>query len=185
MESMIKVARELAREKHASIYLPDEAQTSMFEHISEVAELVERAGGTDEMIAAAWLHDTVEDTDVTLGQIKELFGTEVRRLVDGLTDPADFERKPLKERKQLQADRIRNLDDDVKRIKLCDQLSNVRRVTNRPPLDWSEEKQWTYIQGARKITLECRGLWPDLDAEFDIAYEAARQKFGRTGEATF
>lgn len=176
---MIAAARDLAREKHDGLNLPDAAQTPMFEHITEVATLVEQAGGTAEMITAAWLHDIVEDTDITLEQIREKFGAEVTSLVDGLTDPSDFERKPLEERKQLQADRIRTLSNDVKCIKLCDQLSNVRRVTNRPPLDWSEDKQWVYIEGARKITLECRGLWPQLDVEFDSAYETARQKFGR------
>lgn len=171
-------ARELAREKHGGSDLPDEAQTPMFEHISEVAKLVEQHGGTDDMIAAAWLHDVVEDTDVTLAHIQELFGSNVSNLVDGLTDPEDFEHKPLEERKQLQADRIRDLSEDVKRIKLCDQLSNARRVANRPPHDWSEERQWTYIEGARKIATECRGLWPVLDAEFDKVYDAARMQRG-------
>jgi len=61
----------------------------MFEHVSEVAVLVEEQGGTEVMIAATWLHDVVEDTDVTLEQVGEWFGSEVRALVvvDGLTDP--------------------------------------------------------------------------------------------------
>lgn len=180
MESGIAAARELARQKHGDFSLPDVAQTPMFEHITEVATLVEEAGGTAEMITAAWLHDVVEDTDVTIEQVREQYGTEVGNLVDGLTDPADYESRPLEERKQLQAERIRALGDDVKRIKLCDQLSNVRRVTERPPFDWSEEKQWTYIEGARKIANECRGLWPHVDAKFDRAYEIARQKYGQS-----
>jgi guanosine-3',5'-bis(diphosphate) 3'-pyrophosphohydrolase len=152
----------------------------MFEHISEVAGLVQEQGGTDEMIAAAWLHDIVEDTDVTLSQIEEWFGSAISALVDGLTDPEDFEAMPLEQRKQLQADRIRELDDDVKRIKLCDQLSNAGRVLSKPPLDWSAEKQRTYIEGARKIALECRGLWPALDDRFDAVYAAAGKKFSDT-----
>lgn len=152
----------------------------MFDHISEVASLVEEQGGTDEMIAAAWLHDVVEDTDVTLEQVGDWFGTAVRELVDGLTDPDEFASMPLERRKRAQAERIRHLSDDVKRIKLCDQLSNARRMLEKPPVDWAEDMQWTYIEGARAITLECRGLWPALDERFDAVYAAARLRFSGT-----
>ena len=174
---MIEKARELAKTMHADLHLHDQGRSPMFEHISEVAGLVADQGGSDEMIAAAWLHDIVEDTDVTLEQVEEWFGSEVRNLVDGLTDPVHFAGMPLIERKELQARRIRELSDEVKRIKLCDQLSNVQRVLNKPPADWTGEKQFTYIEGARKIVQECRGLWPALDDRFDAAYDAARERY--------
>jgi len=177
MESVIERARELARTKHAAGHLFDESRSPMFDHISEVASLVEEQGGTDEMIAAAWLHDVVEDTDVTLEQVGEWFGSTVRELVDGLTDPDEFASMPLELRKRAQAERIRHLSDGVKRIKLCDQLSNARRVLDKPPVDWAEDLQWTQIEGARAITLECRGLWPALDERFDAVYAAARLRF--------
>ncbi len=161
------------------MHMFDAARSPIFEHISEVATLVRDQGGTEAMIVAAWLHDIIEDTDVTLDQVEEWFGSEVRELVDGLTDPADFEAMPLEERKQRQADRIRDLGDDVKRVKLCDQLSNVERVLNNPPVDFSEEERYTYIEGARKIVQHCRGLWPVLDERFERAYEVAGSKFGR------
>lgn len=116
---------------------------------------------------------------MTLDQVGERFGPSVRALVDGLTDPEDFAAKPLEERKRLQAERIRDLSEDVKRIKLCDQLSNVRRVLDRPPHDWSAEEQFTYIQGAHKIVLECRGLWPALDEQFEAAYATVQRRYAR------
>lgn len=179
MDQITELARALASEKHGGMHLHDAARSPMLEHISEVAALVEAQGGSSEMIAAAWLHDVVEDTDVTLEQVGELFGPTVRALVDGLTDPADFAGMPLQDRKQLQAERIRNLSEDIKRIKLCDQLSNVERVLTKPPADWSAEKQFTYIEGARRIVLECRGLWPALDERFDAAYATARRRYAR------
>lgn len=179
MERIIDRARELADAKHGGMHIPDKALTPMMEHVSEVATLVESQGGTSEMIAAAWLHDVVEDTDVTLDQVGEWFGPSVRALVDGLTDPEDFAAKPLEERKRLQAERIRDLSEDVKRIKLCDQLSNVRRVLAKPPNDWSLEVQFTYIQGARNIVMECRGLWPALDEQFDAIYATAQRRYAR------
>src|SRR5690554_222417 len=179
MAQIVERARELANTKHVSMHLGDTGRSPMLEHVSEVAAFVEEQGGSNEMIAAAWLHDIVEDTDVTLEQVEEWFGPRVRDLVDGLTDPDDFAGLPLETRKQLQADRIRSLSDDVKRVKLCDQLSNVERVMRRPPMEWSEETQFTYIEGARKIACECRGSWPELDERFDAAYAEALRRYGR------
>ena len=68
-------------------------------HPQRVAAIVEKHGGTDEMIAAAWLHDTVEDTDVTPELITEMFGDEVASIVEGLTDvslPSDGNRAKRK-----------------------------------------------------------------------------------------
>lgn len=68
-------------------------------HPQRVAAIVEKHGGTDEMIAAAWLHDTVEDTDVTPGLITKMFGDEIATIVEGLTDvslPSDGNRAKRK-----------------------------------------------------------------------------------------
>lgn len=178
MEPVVERARELAMVEHGGMHLYDAARTPMMEHVGEVAALVEAQGGSSEMIAAAWLHDVVEDTDVTLEQVGERFGPVVRDLVEGLTDPEGFAGLPLAERKRLQAERIRGLNDDVKRIKLCDQLSNVERVLARPPYDWSAEKRLTYVLGARQIVLECRGLWPELDERFEAVYATALEELG-------
>ena len=68
-------------------------------HPQRVAAIVEKHGGTDEMIAAAWLHDTVEDTDVTPDLITKMFGNDVASIVEGLTDvslPSDGNRAKRK-----------------------------------------------------------------------------------------
>jgi len=64
-------------------------------HPIRVANLVKQYGGTEEMIAAAYLHDVVEDTDVTMDTITSLFGSVVASLVKDLTDvskPSDGNR---------------------------------------------------------------------------------------------
>lgn len=68
-------------------------------HPQRVAAIVEKHGGSDEMIAAAWLHDTVEDTDVTPDLITKMFGDNVADIVEGLTDvslPSDGNRAKRK-----------------------------------------------------------------------------------------
>ena len=82
-------------------------------------------------ITAALLHDTVEDTDITLAGIEEDFGDEVARIVDGLTK---LERIEFKSREQEQAENVRKMvvamagDIRVLLIKLADRLHNMRTL---------------------------------------------------------
>ena len=83
-------------------------------------------------ITAALLHDTVEDTDVTVAEIEEDFGEEVARIVDGLTK---LERIEFKTREQEQAENVRKMvvamagDIRVLLIKLADRLHNMRTLS--------------------------------------------------------
>ena len=70
-------------------------------HLEAVAELVARVSDDEEIIAAAWLHDTVEDTPATLEDIEGQFGQAVAELVEELTDtskPSDGNRAKRKAR---------------------------------------------------------------------------------------
>lgn len=64
MSLIIRKAKDLATLKHAHLHLYDASRSPAINHIGEVAAFVERHGGAEDMIAAAWLHDIVEDTDV-------------------------------------------------------------------------------------------------------------------------
>ena len=102
-------------------------------HLKSVADLVASVSDDPEMIAAAWLHDTVEDTPATLGQIEQAFGTGVAALVEQLTDvsrPADGNRALRKEidRKHLAIASAR-----AKTIKLADLIDNCTDITKHDP----------------------------------------------------
>lgn len=142
----------------------------MLEHIAEVAEMVSTVTSDPEIIAAAWLHDTVEDTNTTLDEIRTLFGERVAAIVDGLTDPPHFIAMPILERKAVQAERILSKNNDIRLVKICDQISNILSVTNDTPLDWNTTQQWTYIEGAAKIARLCTGQSEELDQQFEKAY---------------
>ena len=97
-------------------------------HPLEVARTVMDAGGDDEMIAAAILHDVVEDCGVPEDRIKEMFGSRVAALVMDLTDvskPTDGNRKV---RKQIDLEHTAQAHPDAKTIKLADLISNTKSI---------------------------------------------------------
>ncbi|MFY9692633.1 MAG: bifunctional (p)ppGpp synthetase/guanosine-3',5'-bis(diphosphate) 3'-pyrophosphohydrolase [Xanthobacteraceae bacterium] len=105
-------------------------------HPLEVAAILTDLKLDDATIAAALLHDTIEDTDATRAEIDRLFGREIGLLVDGLTK---LKRLELVSREAKQAENLRKLllaiADDVRvlLIKLADRLHNMRTLSYRPP----------------------------------------------------
>ena len=102
-------------------------------HPAAVVEIVRSVPHTPEMIAAAWLHDTVEDCDVAFLDIVRVFGMEVAALVDHLTDkskPSDGNRKA---RKEIDKANLANAPADAQTIKLADLIDNTTSVVERDP----------------------------------------------------
>ena len=93
-------------------------------HPQRVAAIVEKHVGSDEMIAAAWLHDTVEDTDVTPDLITKMFGDNVADIVEGLTDvslPSDGNRA---KRKSIDRMHSANASTESQFVKCADIIDN-------------------------------------------------------------
>src|SRR5580658_833886 len=107
-----------------------------FSHPLEVAAILTGLKLDDATIAAALLHDTIEDTDATRTEIDRVFGPDIGRLVDGLTKLKKLE---LVSREAKQAENLRKLllaiaaDVRVLLIKLADRLHNMRTLAFRPP----------------------------------------------------
>ena len=105
-------------------------------HPLEVAAILTELKLDDATIAAALLHDTIEDTDATRTEIDRLFGPEIGRLVEGLTK---LKRLDLVSKEAKQAENLRKLllaiADDVRvlLIKLADRLHNMRTLSHQPP----------------------------------------------------
>ncbi|MCP1674326.1 (p)ppGpp synthase/HD superfamily hydrolase [Natronocella acetinitrilica] len=104
-----------------------------WKHLAEVAGIVAAAGGSEAMVAAAWLHDVVEDTEVGIDQIEAHFGGEVAELVGWLTDvsrPADGNRAA---RKALDRAHIARAPADAQTVKLADLISNTSSIATHDP----------------------------------------------------
>ena len=96
-------------------------------HPMEAAGIVASISTDPELLAAAMLHDTVEDTDVTIEQIRCEFGDRVASLVHFETSPLPHG-APWRDRKQAQADQIAAAPHDSKIVALGDKLSNLRTI---------------------------------------------------------
>ena len=96
-------------------------------HPMEAVSIVATITNDPEMLAATMLHDTVEDTDVTIEQIRELFGQRVADLVQHETAPLD-ESMPWREKKAAQIKQLSDAPYDCKVVALGDKLSNMRGI---------------------------------------------------------
>ncbi|HEY3615021.1 MAG TPA: HD domain-containing protein [Gaiellales bacterium] len=92
-------------------------------HLLAAAEVLRDCGYGDDpvLMSAAYLHDTIEDTDAEHADIARAFGARLADIVDAVSDPAGATRA---ERKAAAYPRIRALDDAV-RVKLADRIANV------------------------------------------------------------
>ena len=87
MKDLIKRAEQFARERHAGQCRKGTSKEPYTIHLEEVATLVEKWGGSQETITAAWLHDTVEDCPSTsFLELTGLFGSNISDIVRELTD---------------------------------------------------------------------------------------------------
>jgi len=134
---MIKKAYDLANEAHKGVCR--RSGEPYICHPLAVARLVLDLGMDTESIAAALLHDVVEDTPTTLDDLKAAFGEEVALLVDGVTKLTKIQFSNIEE---LQAENLRKMllamsrDVRVMIIKLCDRLHNMRTGDA-----WPEQKR--------------------------------------------
>lgn len=102
-------------------------------HPEEVAAMVAERGGTAEMIAASWLHDTVEDTHVTLDDIRAFFGEEIADLVYWLTDISKKEDGNRRVRKAIDRAHLAKAPAKAQTIKYCDSILNTRDIAENDP----------------------------------------------------
>ena len=102
-------------------------------HPAAVVELVRSVPHSEAMLAAAWLHDTVEDTPVALEDIEREFGAEVAALVEQLTDVSRPEDGNRRIRKAIDRAHTAQASPEAKTIKLADLIDNSRTITALDP----------------------------------------------------
>lgn len=145
------------------------------EHPVRVATVLQECGVDDEdIIIAALLHDTVEDTDATLEDIQEQFGHNVADIVQGCTDDKSL---PKAQRKLLQIEKVRDGPAGVKLVKLSDKLDNCQEIWSAPPVGWSRERAMGYALWSSVVCEQARGLNVELDRRLDALFASIRENY--------
>lgn len=144
-------------------------------HPVEVAVMVGNVFPDIEVIAAAYLHDTVEDCGKTLDEIGKLFGYRVARLVDDLTDASKPEDGNRRTRKALDRQHTLNAHPEAQAVKVCDLLSNTASITAHDP---SFSKVYMTEKAMLLQALEAQLTLPDWAMSFlDEANDKVRKFF--------
>lgn len=144
-------------------------------HPMEAVEIVATMTADQELLAAAALHDTVEDTDITLDQLRSEFGDRVASLV---ADESDEKYEGVSEsdswhaRKRASIDRLARASHDAKMVALGDKLSNMRAIAR----DYAEigDKLWSrfHAKDPKDHAWHYRGLAASLSELSDtFAYK--------------
>lgn len=145
-------------------------------HPLEVANLLANVGKVEDydILCAAVLHDTIEDTETTKEELTELFGETVCGYVLEVTDDKTLSKA---ERKLKQIEHAPHLSSGAKHVKLADKISNITDVMNNPPAGWSKERRLEYINWGERVVAGLRGVNAGLENYFDETVRKARAKF--------
>ncbi|MCA1451924.1 HD domain-containing protein [Bradyrhizobium sp. BRP22] len=173
---LVSEAAEFAAHRHNGMARKGRGSEPYINHLAEVANLLALAtdGADAELVAAGWLHDTVEDTDTTREELAQKFSERVAALAVEVTDDMSLSKK---KRRQKQIEDAPHKSPDAKMIKIADKISNTRARIG-PNLSSDEcEDLAAYVIWAEKVVAGCRGVNPILDAEFDEAVKAAKSVF--------
>ena len=129
---LINKAKMLAGKAHEGQFRKYSAMPYIV-HPIEVATIVQTVEHSDEMIAAALLHDVVEDTDYSFEDIAKEVSPEVADLVKGLTDVSSPQDGNRKVRKAIDKDHLAEQNAEVQTIKLADVISNSQDIKANDP----------------------------------------------------
>lgn len=178
---LILRAAEFAALKHRSQRRKGEEASPYINHPIEVASMLAEVGVTDaEVLAAALLHDTIEDTETTVEELSEVFGPRVAGIVAELTDDKSL---PKATRKALQIEHAPQLSDAAALVKLADKTVNVTDIARHPPSGWPLERRLEYLDWAEQVVAGVPAVSPRLCALFTARLRAAREALADAGTA--
>jgi len=162
-------AAQFAAEKHKNQRRKDADASPYINHPLALASVLAVEGGveTSEVICAALLHDTIEDTETTADELTSIFGSKVTGIVLEVTDDKSLEKAVRKEEQVRHAPHI---SPEAKLVKLADKICNLRDILASPPAGWSAERKRAYFDWAARVVAGLRGVHPALEGVFDGLY---------------
>jgi len=155
--------------KHRHERRKDAEGTPYINHPIGVAWILSQEGKVTDLnvLQAALLHDTVEDTDTTFEELEREFGPKVASIVREVTDDKSLGKE---KRKQLQVEHAAHASTEAKLVKLADKLYNLRDLLNNPPPRWSVERLQGYALWSEQVINAVRGTNALLEKAIDAVF---------------
>ena len=170
---LVSEAAELAARRHNGMARKGRGNEPYINHLAEVANLLSAAtdGADAELVAAGWLHDTIEDTETTREELAQRFSERVAALVVECTDDMSL---PKAGRRRLQVVNASHKSPSARLIKIADKISNIGARILRDPTPEERADLVDYTNWAEQVVAGCRGGNAWLDKTFDEAIAKAR-----------
>ena len=168
----LKISKALlfAIEKHSG-QTRDDSKTPFISHPIAVCELLrENMIADTDTICAAYLHDTVEDTDATMEDISREFGKKITDLVFELTNDKSM---PKPERDEKMVKYFSKASHGAKLIKLADRYHNLCSLNDTP---WDISKKKTYVEESKKLLESLHGTHENLEQLFGAKIKEIEDK---------
>jgi len=174
---IILKAFRFAAEKHNDQRRKDAKASPYINHLIGVAETLWTVGDVRDLdlLVAAILHDTIEDTNTAPDEIKTQFGDEVLSLVLEVTDDKSL---PKQTRKQLQVEHAPHKSEKAKLLKIADKINNIRDIIKSSPESWSMERRQEYLLWSEKVVAGLRGVSPKLEGQYDDLLMEGKRSLG-------
>jgi len=156
-------AKEFAFKKHKNQKRKD-GIGSFSDHLEGVVNRLKNLGITNqEILSAAWLHDTIEHTDTTFDEINKIFGNTVSVLVLSLSKDMNL---PNKEKELQYIQQLKNSDPLAKIIKFCDISANIKDIANSPLSKTQKNKKvkklYRYLRVIKKELSKQKSSYPKI-----------------------
>ncbi len=155
-----------AAEKHKNQRRKDAHASPYINHPIALANVLANEGGVSDLnvLIAALLHDTIEDTETTEAELMAEFGKKVASIVMEVTDDKSL---PKEQRKLLQIEHAAHSSHEAKLVKLADKICNLRDMLSSPPIDWPLNRRLEYFVWAGKVIDGVRGTNSRLEQIFE------------------
>jgi guanosine-3',5'-bis(diphosphate) 3'-pyrophosphohydrolase len=173
--SLLFKALSFSAEKHTKQRRKDIDKTPYINHPISLANILAQRWVIDEnVLCAAILHDTIEDTETTVDELQEHFGEKITSIVLEVTDDKSLEKSV---RKQKQVEHAATISHEAKLVKLADKIANITDIINTPPEDWSRDRKKEYFEWAKAVVDNLRGAHQGLEKDFDELIHKAKIVF--------
>jgi guanosine-3',5'-bis(diphosphate) 3'-pyrophosphohydrolase len=168
-QGIVLKAAEFAALKHRDQRRKDANASPYINHPISLARILHEEGDVIDplVLAAALLHDTIEDTDTTYQELRGQFGSKIADMVEEVSDVGWLKKRS---RKRLQIAKALQLSHGARLVKLADKIANLRDVIGSPPADWSLERKREYFDWTKEIVDRIRGTNARLERRFDALY---------------